>query len=122
MKAQYKEMFLVIAPCSAIFLILAISQMVINITAAKTARETIQYIGVTLTPTSINIHITREIRPAPINNPIAAIARPLRRDLLNRAIRAMRPNTNEVRPNVTPNINQSIKMVNVDSIMPINIV
>ena len=119
MKAQYKDVFLVIAPSSAICLILAISQMVMSIVPANVANETIQYRGVTSKPMSINIHIVREIKPAPRNNPIAAIPRPFKRDLLSKAIKDIKPKTKEVIKNVKPNIFQSMNITNAESITPI---
>ena len=99
-------MLLVISPFSAIDLILAISQMVMSIIAAKTAKEITQYnhtISPPINPNSINSNNIPDMIPAPINRPIAAIASPLSFPLLKKAIRAIKANTTDVIPKVIAN-------------------
>lgn len=94
--------------------------MVINIIAANVAKETTQYKTVTFTPTNMRISMNREISIAPKNNPIAAIAKPLSRDLDKKAINDIKANINDVMPNVMPNKYQGINMQSDDKAIPIN--
>ena len=94
--------------------------MVINITATKTDKETIQYNVPEKTPNNIIIHNTKDKIAAPKNNPIAAIASPFNLPLLSKAINAIKPKTKAVMPNVNPNKLHGTKIHIVDSMMPIN--
>ena len=57
-----------------------------------------------------------------MNNPIAAMAKPLSLPLLNKAINAIKPKTKEVIPKVRPNNDQGMKIQMVDKATPIKTV
>ena len=99
--------------------------MVISIIAANVTKVITQYNHTNspvITFVIININMTRDNKPAPVTNPIAAIAKPFKRLFDKKAIRAIRPNITEVIPNVIPKIYQGINAVMVESMIPIKIV
>ena len=121
--AQYKEMFGVSNPLWQIFLIWAISQIVINIIAAnKTRLITKNNHIATSGKIKYSIHATNERIPAPPTKPIAVIANPFIFPLLNKPIKDINPKIKAVTRNVVPKIAHGKQKLNEDNITPINIV
>ena len=115
--AQYKARLLLIAPLSHIFLMFHISNMVINMIAAKIANETIHII--ILEP--IN-QFTKARIPAPINKPNPSMSNGDKLPLVSEAIIVINKKIPEVMPKAIPKILQSMNNVNEESNVPINTV
>ena len=124
MKAQYRDRLLVISPSAAILLMRFISQMVMSIIPANVASMMTQYNQVMVPAGRISIKIQRnkDMMPAPINRPIAAIAKPLSLSLLKRAIRAIKAKIMDLIRKVTPKIYHGMNIAMVDKATPMRIV